>query len=324
MSDKRYMINPDVSCRRASEGAALLNPDTDKSVAINAVGYLIWQVLARPCTQSEIIAHLAETCQDVPADQVALDVTAFLQALQPRGFVGEVLDEESPLPDTAVEAYHSPVESILSNAPPEQESPHVYHGHSMVGTFYPGDYLTVEPATITSVRPGDVVIYRGQDQTGEASDIVHRVVAVTPGGLVTRGDNNPGVDNGLVTQDILLGRVTHRERGGQVRRVGTGRWGAIQLWARRAWRRVRRPGWRLLRVVGRPAYRWLRASGLARRLWQPAITRLLVTAGDDPQVQYVSGRRTVARWHPTTGRFSCRKPYDLIILRPDGRGSVHD
>lgn len=94
---KRYLANPDVSCREESpeEGALLFNPDTDAILVINPTGLLIWQALEQPHTQDEIVAHLLESCDNVPTDQVAADVEAFLQTLQPGGFIGEVLESDA-------------------------------------------------------------------------------------------------------------------------------------------------------------------------------------------------------------------------------------
>lgn len=315
MPKKRYLANPDVSCRQEPDSALLFNPDADPIVAVNSVGHLIWQALARPLTQEEIVAHVMKTCEDVPLEQVAADVEAFLQSLQSGGFVGEVLNEDGRLHNAPTARQHSPVKSTLSDTPPGQECLHFYRGSSMLGTFRSGDYLTVEPGSIAAIRPGDVVIYRGRDQAGEPEDVVHRVVAVTPGGLVTQGDNNPQIDNVLVTQDMLVGRVTHVERAGRTRPVQGGEWGLLGVRVRHAWRRVLRLGWRLLRIVGRRPYRWLRESGWARRLWRPEMMRVLMITEDGPLVKYVSGRRTVARWWPETGRFQCRRPYDLVISR---------
>jgi len=311
-----HMANPDVVCRQESDGAALFNPDTNDLLAINAVGHLIWLALDWPRTQPEIVAHLVSTCQDAPVDQVAADVATFLEMLIPRGFIGLVWEEDSPLPNLAgTEALPTP-ERPLSHTPTGHQDRRYYQGHSMAGAFRPGDYLTVEPAPLAAIRPGDVVVYQGYSLAGEPADVVHRVVAVTADGLVTRGDNNPQVDNDLVTQDILLGRVTRLERGGRVHRVGTGRAGVFQLWARRAWRL----GWRLLRAVGRAAYRWLRESDLVANIWRPTLIPLLLTTSNGTVlVKYVHGRRTVARWRPQTGRFRCRKPYDLVLTSPGRR-----
>jgi len=192
-----------------------------------------------------------------------------------------------------------------------------YRGQSMAGMFQAGDYLTLEPVPIAAIRPGDVVIYAGQDQEGEPEDVVHRVVARAPGGLVARGDNNPGVDNVLVTADNLLGRVTYAERGGIIHPVRGGRWGLLRARLFHAWAYGRLYGWRVARFLGRWPYRALRRSGLVPHFWQPAITRIVLTPTDGPAVvKYVSRGRTVARWWPATGRFLCRRPYDLVIRRP--------
>lgn len=336
---QRYRANPDVVCCPEAEGAILFHPDSEDSVAINAVGYRIWQALARPHTLSEIVASLAAVWQEVPADQVAADVRAFLEVLQRRGFIGKVLSQEGALvqvqflPSGKAQPGHPPLSPALSSQgkgqpapPPATVSPpecfHFYRGRSMAGTFRRGDLLTVEPLPIAALRPGDVVLFRRWDPSGHATDIVHRVVAIWPQGLMTKGDNNRRADAELVTDQQLLGRVTHRIRAGRVRRVPGGRWGQLGYGWSRGWRQVRDWGWRGLRAVGRRPYRWLRQSGLVRRLWQPRITVLCLETGDSVEVQYLHHGRTVARWQPAAGRFSCIKPYDLVILRPDGGRSV--
>lgn len=89
---KRYVVNPDVSCREEGpEGALLFNPDTDDMMVINPTGLAIWQALSQPRTQDEIVMHLLEACYDVPDQQVIADVNEFLtEVLQPQGFIGEV------------------------------------------------------------------------------------------------------------------------------------------------------------------------------------------------------------------------------------------
>ena len=94
--DIRYLVNPDVSCREEGpgEGAILFNPDTDAILVINPTGLLLWQALEQPHTLDQLVAYLREACEDVPVDQVVADVEAFLQALQPGGFIGEILEGE--------------------------------------------------------------------------------------------------------------------------------------------------------------------------------------------------------------------------------------
>jgi len=189
-----------------------------------------------------------------------------------------------------------------------------YHGGSMLGTLRPGDQVVIKPVPFNAMRPGDVVAFRPTTADDEKIPIVHRVVAIRPAGLLTQGDNNAQVDVELVTTDRLLGRVTYVERGGRRRLVRGGRAG--QLWV--VYLRARRRAYNLAARLGRGLYRRLRASGLMRRLWRPRITRLRLVNNHGTLVKYVCGRRTVARWWPDQNRFECRKPYDLVIPRPDG------
>jgi signal peptidase I len=191
-----------------------------------------------------------------------------------------------------------------------------YRGPSMAGTFRPGDSLVVENTPLDRIRPGDVVVFRGNDTADAPQQVVHRTIAALPEGLVTRGDNNLRVDGGLVTSDRLLGRVTHLVRAGKTRPVRGGWWGLLRVRALRCQRLARQRGRRLIAVLGRRPYRWLRNSGLVPRLWQPPVTRVQLATEDGPVVKYICHGRTVARYWPESGRFQCRKPYDLVVSRP--------
>ena len=314
MPQERYMANPSVSCLHTPRGTALLNPDTGERATINDVGRLIWEVLSRPRTLHQIVAHVVTACRDAPAEQVRADAGAFLATLEPRGFVGTVWPADRLLPEPAPAGPPAALPSQPSPLASDTDRRWVCHGGSMVPAFRPGDVVTIESKALTAIRPGDVVVYRGHGPSGEPTDVVHRVLSVTPDGLLTRGDSNPSADEGRVTQDALIGRVTHVERHGRLRRAPGGRWALLQLWARRLWGLF----WRPIKATARPAYRWLRKSGLARRVWHPDVIPLLLTAGQ-ATVKYVHRGRTVAWRQLHTGRFSCRRPYDLILLRPDGR-----
>jgi hypothetical protein len=91
-----YIANPDVSCREEApdEGAILFNPDSDAVLVINSTGLILWRALEVSRTQGDLVAHLMEHCKGVPPDEVDADVLAFLQMLQPGGFVGEVLESD--------------------------------------------------------------------------------------------------------------------------------------------------------------------------------------------------------------------------------------
>jgi signal peptidase I len=188
----------------------------------------------------------------------------------------------------------------------------VYSGSSMLGTFQPGDRLIIEPVPFTAVRPGDVVAFYPSTGNNEDVPIVHRVVAVEPTGLLTRGDNKSMIDREPVTADRLVGKVAYVERSGR----GSVHGGhAGQLWVK--YLRGRFLVRNMVAKLGGRLYGYLRASDLIRTVWRPKIIQMWLVSNHKVQVKYVCGRRTVARWWPHEQRFECRKPYDLVISRPD-------
>lgn len=201
-----------------------------------------------------------------------------------------------------------------------QECERFYRGASMLGTFRQSDRLLVQRTHLAVVRVGDVVLFRRTRPNGTREEIVHRVVALRPGGLITRGDNRDVIDQEPVTEENLVGRVTHVDRKGRTRRLAGGRHGMLRVALRRRLQRVRRCTGRLLASIARWPYSWLRDSGLARRLWRPKITRLVVAGIRGPVVKYIVRGRAVAKWSPVRNRFWCRTPYQLLIQFPGEEG----
>ena len=73
---------------------------------------------------------------------------------------------------------------------------------SMRPTFDEHAVVVTEPVRLADVRVGDIVVRRDAGLL-----IVHRVVRVEGGQLVTRGDANPADDPGSVGDAQLAGRV---------------------------------------------------------------------------------------------------------------------
>jgi hypothetical protein len=146
-------------------------------------------------------------------------------------------------------------------------------------------------------------------------------MALTPNGVILRGDNNP--ENELVIANAIVGRVTHFNRNGKIRPVWGGQRGRIkgQLMSLRYAlpRTAARFFWQKVAALPflRLPYRWLRQSGLALRIWHPSVTKIYLETEDGPMIKYVVNHRTVARWWPQVNQFWCRKPYDLVIPKPD-------
>jgi hypothetical protein len=184
-----------------------------------------------------------------------------------------------------------------------------YHGISMCGTFRLGDLLLIDSAAIEDLRRGDVVAFRRSSTGDRTYQVVHRIQAFTPEGLITRGDRSCAADLAPVTAEDLIGRVSAVERDGETRPVLGG-------WRGHAWAIILRLWRRIAPVVG-GGYRFLRATGLTGVVWRPPLSQIHLEAAAGPVVKTVHRERTVARWWPAEGRFWCRKPYDLILPRPD-------
>lgn len=229
-----------------------------------------------------------------------------------------------------------------------------YRGSSMWPAFRPGDWLIVESVPYEKIRQGDIVVFQATNIEAEISDskgsitpdselarilapadclknappdaseaesrfLVHRVIAIRPGGLRTRGDNNPAPDSDLVSPDRLIIKIVSLERRGRRVRVRGGTGGFILASIRRFIRRTCRFLFRVIRFPLRPAYRLLRWSGIISAIWKPRLTAVRFRSPSGPFVKYVHGGRTVAMWWPERRSFRCRRPYDLIIRPPVSR-----
>jgi len=69
-------------------------------------------------------------------------------------------------------------------------------GHSMLPTLEGGDLVVIQNVPINDIHVGDIIVYSGLCSSLGVS-VIHRVVAITGSGLITKGDNNPGTDQAL-------------------------------------------------------------------------------------------------------------------------------
>jgi signal peptidase I len=206
---------------------------------------------------------------------------------------------------------------------PAKSNIRLYTGRSMKATFRLGDRLIVETVPLTDIYPGDVVVYRGLNNNGDKDELVHRVMCALPNGLVVQGDNNPCADKTLVTENNLVGRVSHVLRDGKKYTVHGKGFGLLRARALYRWRYIWRSLWGVVRYMGRGSYSCLRNSGLVARLWCPSIKKVQLMTENGTLIKYVCRNRTVAYYWPANGWFKCRKPYDLVLV-PTDKGKNHE
>ncbi len=83
----KYRANPVVSFKdEGDEGAVLYNPDTDKSIVLNAVGSIIWRFIEEARTSDEIISLLTENFSGVDTEQAREDLKEFINNFE-EGFI---------------------------------------------------------------------------------------------------------------------------------------------------------------------------------------------------------------------------------------------
>ncbi|MBN2106015.1 MAG: S26 family signal peptidase [Deltaproteobacteria bacterium] len=178
----------------------------------------------------------------------------------------------------------------------------------MRGAFKDGDCLLVLPVSFDDLQTGDVVAF---DSGGRS--IAHRIVGRQAGGYITQGDANPKRDRHCITPGQLIGRVVERERGGRRSPVRVGMQGCLQGALLRLANQVFR---RIVLALTMP-YRLISASRLATLFWRPQITTAHFSEGKRDFTKFIHRGKTVACWFPQESRWTCRKPYDLILNPPD-------
>ncbi len=207
----------------------------------------------------------------------------------------------------------SPPETPYDSLKDENKSTgtcYIYNGISMNPTLHDGHLLYIRP-NVRNLTVGDVIVY---EDLVKKMNVVHRIVAISDQGLITRGDNNPVDDPLPVLMSQVLGKVQSAENGSAIKEV---RGGCIGLWEAKLKRMLRALSNKGTFYFGFP-YRALRNSRLFVHLWHPVIVKVHVQTNEGSYlIKYIHKHRTVAVWSPVQRRFNCSKPFDLVLFPPN-------
>lgn len=99
-------------------------------------------------------------------------------------------------------------------------------GRSMAPTVRLGDRVRLEAVAVEDLRKGQLIAYLGEDAVLRTHRVVGGFVKGGERFVVTRGDNERGADL-PVPMWAVIGRMTARERFGQIHTVGTPVWRII-------------------------------------------------------------------------------------------------
>lgn len=182
----------------------------------------------------------------------------------------------------------------------------------MYKTFYKADFLKTEKISINELQNGDVIIFQKIEKNKTKNILVHRVLSISKNKLVTRGDNNPKNDEEPVTEENLIGKVTHYERNGKTHKVWNGKLGLLRA-------RVLHGRLYLIKATKfflRKPYRMLKKTGIISKLWRPEIETIHFETQEGPLVKYIHKGRTVASCWTDSNCWWFHRPYDFVIYPP--------
>jgi hypothetical protein len=182
----------------------------------------------------------------------------------------------------------------------------LYSGASMNPLFRDGDVVKVVPYRGLEIRLGDVVAFGNPAGPGK---VIHRVAAVEPGGIITKGDNLPSVDDWTIKAGDILGKVVAIQRQGRILPVPRRAPASLYLLKTRQW--FNRAASRLLQ----PMYHRLARSGLFQGLlgdWmKPEL--LYFSRADGLEWQLWLGNLLIGRKLPQQDHWTIRRPFRLFV-----------
>lgn len=77
---------------------------------------------------------------------------------------------------------------------------------SMEPTIKTGDYVIFYKISYDEVEVGDIIVYKSKASDTNGMFIIHRVIEIKEGYLVTKGDNNALADSEEITSDMVYGK----------------------------------------------------------------------------------------------------------------------
>ena len=182
----------------------------------------------------------------------------------------------------------------------------IYTGASMNPTLADSDVLEVQPYRGRAPRHGDIIYFI---PPGAERGIVHRVTAVTPQGIRTRGDNSRADDIDLVQPAHIVGKVIAAHRGARRRTIPDGRWGDIHRVLARVYNWFWHLGTRSLRTLYRRVGRTV-AGLLSTRL---PLRVVRFAARYRVYDKLFLGKRLIGQYDRRARRWIIRFPYRLLV-----------
>jgi signal peptidase I len=195
----------------------------------------------------------------------------------------------------------------------------IYYGLSMLPTFIPGQYLYVKKE-VENISIGDVIVF---ETNGTKEYTVHRVISIIGSKIFTRGDHNSTIDKKPVDSERIIGRVESIIENGQLKKFTNGDYELIRVRSRWILLIIKQ----LVKKPFRPIYQYVKHTLLNSKFIQKKFSenlqKVIVKSQDGGElIKFLYKGNAVAKWWPEQDQFFCKKPFDLIIPRPDIKNHI--
>lgn len=183
-----------------------------------------------------------------------------------------------------------------------------YVGPSMNPTLCEPELMEIRPYGSRPLRIGDVTFFLPPDTD---QPVVHRIVHLTPAGIVTLGDNNTRNDPFVLRPEHIKGQVVAAWRGQKRRKIAGGLMGRVtSCWFR--WRRLLDHGASpLLHPLYQALSHWGGIAWLLPVSWRPRVIAFHSQGYD--QYQLLLGRRVIGRYDDKKQQWQIQRPFHLMV-----------
>jgi signal peptidase I len=226
----------------SSQAAAMLIESVEQANRVFSRTLLPSDIHENHRQQFSIVCELADR---LPVHRLQLSLTGKFWSL-----IEESLNH--PRSATKVSVFGGNMESGVSEEENSTPFEVVLSGTSMYPTLKEPGFLEVRPYNSAKPRRGDVICFR---TPGSGKMVIHRVMAVRPEGLITRGDNIPHNDPDVIPLFSVVGKVDAIRKGRDgALRVRGGAAGMLDYAYAQLFRRTRMLAGRMCRLILSPNF----------------------------------------------------------------------
>jgi len=183
----------------------------------------------------------------------------------------------------------------------------LYEGSSMFPLLKTLDIIITLPLQNQKVVAGDVVVYHDPDK----KRVVHRIVSVNDGKILTRGDSSKRIDSYTIGESDIIGRATYVQRGKRIHRILGGKKGLVFISILKGVHLLKS----ILVHIFHPIYTFFNRTKLLAKIL-PVRSRFQILNFDRPEgkeYQLVYGKRLVGWRPPGQEKWILKYVYRLLI-----------